>query len=122
LLEPLGNIYGVADKLLLMGFSDLLMTVSLVGGRLFQIGASMVVVDTLVHNFLNRTGVLKQCHAEHVFGAACYRPGGCAEIIRAAAKRIDARPYGPGFPRSFPRLVQHAIWLCVPKTQIRIYW
>jgi hypothetical protein len=110
LVEPMQNLYGVADKLLSMGFSDLLMSVGPMGGRLFRIGASMIVVDTLVHNFLHRTGTLKRFRAEHQFGAGCYQPGGCADIIRAAADTIDARPYGPGFPRSFPRLVQHAIW------------
>jgi hypothetical protein len=110
LLQPLRNLYGVADKILSMVLSDLLMTVGPVGGRLFQVGASMIVVDTLVHNFLHRTGVLKRSRAEHAFGAGCYQPGGCADIIRAAAETIDARPYGAGFPRSFPRLVQHAIW------------
>ena len=93
-----------------MGLSDLLMTVGPMGGRLFRVGASMIVVDTLVHNFLHRTGALKRSQVEHAFGAGCYQPGGCADIIRAAAETIDARPYGKGFAQSFPRLVQHAIW------------
>jgi hypothetical protein len=110
LIEPLRNVYGIADKVIAMALSQLLMTVGPVGGRLFQVGASMIVVDTLVHNFLHRTGILKRHRVEHAFGAGCYQPGGCADIIRLAADHIDARPYGRGFPRSFPRLIQHAIW------------
>ena len=110
LIEPLKNVYGISDKVTAMALSQLLMTVGRVGGRLFRVGASMIVVDTLVHNFLHRTGILKRHRAEHAFGAGCYQPGGCADIIRRAADHIDARPYGCGFPRSFPRLIQHAIW------------
>jgi hypothetical protein len=43
-------------------------------------------------------------------GAACYRPGGCADIIQAVAEQIDARQFNPCFPQTFPRFVQHAIW------------
>ena len=42
--------------------------------------------------------------------SACYRRGGCAEIVEAVAKRIDARAFNPTFPAVFPRFVQHAIW------------
>jgi hypothetical protein len=41
---------------------------------------------------------------------ACYRPGGCADIIAAVADQIDARQFNPAFPRTFPRFVQHAMW------------
>lgn len=51
LLEPLRNVYGVADKVLSMALSGLLMAVGHKGGPLFRVGASMIVVDTLVHNF-----------------------------------------------------------------------
>ena len=56
-----------------------------------EVGASMIAVDTLVHNFLHRTGILHRLDATHAYGSACYRPGGCAEIVDAVAKRIDAR-------------------------------
>ena len=70
----------------------------------------MVTVDTLVHNFLHRTGILHRFRAGHAYGAACYRPGGCADIIAAVVQRIDARAFNPAFPAVFPRFVQHAIW------------
>jgi hypothetical protein len=48
--------------------------------------------------------------AAHPYGLACYRPGGCAEIIQAVAEGIDARQFNPSYPQTFPRFVQHAIW------------
>ncbi len=74
-------------------------------------GGSFVAVDSLVHNHLHRTGILRRLGAEHAYGLACYRPGGCAEIINCLAQRIDAREFNPAFPAIFPRFVQHAIWL-----------
>jgi hypothetical protein len=70
----------------------------------------MIAIDTLVHNFLHRTGILARFGADHLYGAACYRPGGCADIITVAAQRIDARRFNRAFPTVFPRFVQHAIW------------
>ena len=62
------------------------------------------------HNFLHRTGILYRFNADHLYGVACYQPGGCADIIQAVAERIDARQFNPSYPRIFPRFVQHAIW------------
>jgi hypothetical protein len=76
----------------------------------FETGRVMVAIDTLVHNFLHRTGILESCGTPHRYGPPCYAEGGCAEIIRAAADRIDARSFNPSFPKIFPRFVQHAIW------------
>jgi hypothetical protein len=70
----------------------------------------MIAIDTLVHNFLVRTGILKRFEADHSYGAACYQTGGCADIIEAVAQRIDARQFNPSFPQPFPRFIQHAIW------------
>ena len=58
----------------------------------------MIAIDTLVHNFLVRTGILARFDADHSYGAACYQAGGCADIIAAVADRIDARQFNPGFP------------------------
>jgi hypothetical protein len=65
----------------------------------------MIAVDTLVHNFLHRTGILHRFQADHAYGLACYQPGGCAEIIETVAHQIDARQFDRRFPR-FPRFVQ----------------
>jgi hypothetical protein len=110
LIGPLRNVYGISDKVLTMALSGLL-----IGARgrrpvWFETGKAMIAIDTLVHNFLHRTGILENCGTSHAYGAACYATGGCAEVIRTVASRIDARSINPRFPPAFPRFVQHAIW------------
>jgi hypothetical protein len=107
---PLRNVYAVADKVLMMALSNILIGGATDRPRWVEVGSAMIAVDTLVHNFLHRTGILARFDADHPYGAACYRPNGCAEIIRAVANRIDARAFNPAFPQPFPRFVQHAIW------------
>jgi hypothetical protein len=41
-----------------------------------KVGASMIAIDTLVHKFLHRTGILKRFEAAHPYGPGCYRPPG----------------------------------------------
>jgi hypothetical protein len=104
------NIFGVADKVLMMAFASLLMSAPAKYSGWFGVGAAMVAVDTLVHAFLARTGVLQRLGHEHPYGPACYQQKGCADAIRSVAAHIDCRKYNPGFPVNFPRFVQHAIW------------
>jgi hypothetical protein len=109
LVEPMRSIYGVSDKLLAMVLSDLLLT----GSRhkyWREVGVSFVVVDSLVHNFLHRTGILRRLGADHAYGPACYRPGGCADALYTIADYIDVSALNPGYPKIFPRFVQLAIW------------
>jgi hypothetical protein len=110
LIGPLREVYGVSDKVLTMTLSGLLLAAPGDMPVWVEVGGSMIAVDTLVHNFLVRTGILRRFDADHAYGMACYRPGGCASIIEAVSGRIDARQFNPAFPRSFPRFVQHAIW------------
>jgi len=110
LIGPLRNVYGVSDKILTMTLSGLLLGVSDDRPNWFETGKGMIAIDTLVHNFLHRTGILDDCGTPHGFGAACYGSGGCAEIIRTVASQIDASAFNGRFPRVFPRFVQHAIW------------
>jgi len=110
LIAPLREIYGVSDKVLTMALSSLLLGAPKRMRLWHEVGASMIAIDTLVHNFLHRTGILHRFDAAHAYGSACYRPGGCADIIQAVAERIDARAFNPAFPMVFPRFVQHAIW------------
>jgi hypothetical protein len=110
LIEPMREIYGVSDKVLAMALSSILLGAPKKMLLWIEVGGSMIAVDTLVHNFLHRTGILARFNANHLYGAACYRPGGCADIIAAVADRIDARQFNPAFPAAFPRFVQHAIW------------
>ena len=109
LVDPMRSIYGVSDKVLAMALSSLLLT----GKRRkhwFDVGASFVVVDTLVHNFLHRTGILCRLNANHAYGPGCYRPGGCADVLYTLADYIDVSALNPAYPRVFQRFVQGAVW------------
>ena len=110
LIGPLRNVYGVSDKVLKMALTGLMIGVRSQRPAWFETGKSMMAIDTLVHNFLQRTGILAGCGTSHPYGAPCYGPGGCAEIIREIAIRIDARNFNRSFPAAFPRFVQYAIW------------
>jgi hypothetical protein len=110
LIEPLRNIYGVSDKVLALALSDILIGAADVRPRWLEVGVHLIAVDTLVHNFLHRTGILVRFRAGHPYGPGCYRPGGCADIIRLVASKIDAREFNRTFPAIFPRFVQLAIW------------
>jgi hypothetical protein len=108
LIEPLKEVYGVSDKILMLALACLFLGSH--RRRWREVGGGMIAVDTLVHNFLHRTGILHRCGADHTYGPGCYRPGGCADIIEAVAHRIDARQFNRRFPKTFPRFVQNAIW------------
>ena len=108
-IGPLREIYGVSDKVLTMSLSSILLGAPKRLHLWHEVGGSMIAIDTLVHNFLVRTGILKRFDVDHSYGAACYQSGGCADIVEAVAQRIDARQFNPTFPQPFPRFVQHAI-------------
>ena len=108
-IGPLRNVFGIADKVLAMAMSHLLMGASR-KPRWVEVGATCIAVDTLVHNFLHRTGILRRFSAEHPYGPACYQAGGCETIIRLISANIDAREFNAAFPANFPRFVQSAIW------------
>jgi hypothetical protein len=110
LIAPLREIHGVSDKVLTMALSSILLGAPTRLRLWHEVGASMIAIDTLVHNFLHRTGILHRFGADHAYGSACYRRGGCADIIETVAERIDAKTFNPAFPAVFPRFVQHAIW------------
>jgi hypothetical protein len=110
LLQPLRSVHGIGSKVISMALTELLLGADLKRERWLTTGASLIVIDTLVHNWLHRTGILTELGAEHAYGPACYRPGGCAEIIEQIATQIDARQFNPSFPAVFPRHIQKAIW------------
>ncbi|MFY9835015.1 MAG: hypothetical protein WAK55_00820, partial [Xanthobacteraceae bacterium] len=109
LIGALRNVYGVSDKVLAMALSTLLLAAPR-RPLWTEVGATFVAVDTLVHNFLHRTGILRRLSADHPYGDRCYRPGGCAEDLHLLPANIDARQFNPAFPATFPRFVQSAIW------------
>jgi hypothetical protein len=110
LVDPLREVYGVSDKVLTMALSQLLLGAARSRRHWREVGGTMIAVDTLVHNFLHRTGILNRFEARHSYGPACYRPRGCAEIIETIAGEIDASRLDRRFPKTFPRFVQYAIW------------
>ena len=110
LIEPMREMYGVSDKVLAMALSALLLGAPRNMGLWIEVGGSMIAIDTLVHNFLHRTGILARFNANHLYGAGCYQLGGCSDIIQIVAEHIDARQFNPTFPQTFPRFVQYAIW------------
>jgi len=110
LIEPLRNVYGISDKVLAMALSGILIGAAAVRPKWLEVGVQLIAVDTLVHNFLHRTGILSRFKAAHPYGPGCYRPGGCADIVARIAREIDARVFNRTFPAYLPRFVQHAIW------------
>jgi hypothetical protein len=110
LVGALRHVYGVSDKVLTMALSGLLIGAPADQSHWRAVGAAMITVDTLVHNFLIRTGILGRFGADHPYGNDCYGPTGCAEILDQVAAAIDARQFNPAFPQTFPRFIQHAAW------------
>jgi hypothetical protein len=103
-------VHGISNKVVSMALAHLLLGANKRRALWIETGAIMIAVDTLVHNFLHRTGILARFHSAHPYGPRCYAPGGCAEIIELIAANIDAKRFNPTFPAVFPRFVQHAIW------------
>jgi hypothetical protein len=110
ILEPLGHVHGVSNKVLNMALSDLLLAMGSEKPLWLEAGAGMIAIDSLVHNWLHRTGILSKLDSEHPYGERCYGARGCEKIIRSASTLIDARQYNADYPADFPRFVQKAIW------------
>jgi hypothetical protein len=110
LVGELTRIAGVSSKVISMMFADLLLAADPKRPRWVETGASMIAIDTLVHNFLVRTGIHDRLGIDHKFGAACYGPKGCSGVLDGIARAIDARAFNKAFPTYFPRFVQAAIW------------
>ena len=110
LIEPLRHVFGASDKVLAMTISDLLLAGSVGRPTWLAAGVRLVAIDTLVHNFLHRSGILRRFAADHAYGPACYRPSGCADIIGLVAEKLDARQFNRDYPAIFPRFIEHAIW------------
>jgi hypothetical protein len=102
-VEPLSHVHRVSNKVLSMAFADLLLAGDARRTLWTEAGGVLIAVDTLVHNFLHRTGTLRRLGANHLYGPACYAPDGCADILERVAATIDARRFNPAFPANFPR-------------------
>jgi hypothetical protein len=110
ILGPMRNIFGLGDKVLSMALADLLLAAQDGRTHWHELGGSFVAIDTLVHKFFVRTGILRSLKAQHPYGPKCYEPSGCTGALMGIARRIDAREFSGNYPRYFPRFVQHAIW------------
>ena len=51
-----------------MALSCLLLGAPKKMGLWIEVGGSMIAIDTLVHNFLHRTGILHRFNANHLYG------------------------------------------------------
>jgi hypothetical protein len=71
----------------------------------------MIAVDTLVHNMLHRTGILRFYQPSHEYGPMCYEKKGCFTVIDKVSKLIDCSNFNKGYPAYFPRFVQHSLFI-----------
>ena len=120
LIAAFSNVHAVSTKLIAMTFAVLLMTGDPRRPHWVKVGQSLVAIDSLVHNFLHRTGILAAFDRQHSYGNRCHRSDGCAGVIRDLAARIDASQINPRFPKTFPRLIQFAIWAFCAETRANI--
>ncbi len=90
-IGPLREVYGVSDKVLTMTLSCILLAAPKRLHLWHEVGASMIAIDTLVHNFLVRTGILARFEADHSYGAACAAAVVGGLLIAFAAMPKDDR-------------------------------
>lgn len=117
---PLAHVYGISDKVLNMSLASLLLAGDIDRTEWIKAGAEMIAIDSLVHNWLHRSGILKAMKAGHEYGAECYKEGGCAELLSDISRHIDARKYNRSYPSYFPRFVQFAIWRFCGQSELNI--
>src|SRR4029077_16199070 len=112
LLQPIVQISGVSNKVASMALATLLLAGDRRRPLWIEAGGVLIAIDTLVHNFFCRTGILSHLGTPHPYGARCYGAGGCAEVLDHIAAQIDARRFSRVFPANFQLLVLSAIGLC----------
>ena len=111
LIGPLRNVYGVSDKVLAMALSSMLLGAGKQRPLWFEVGATFVAVDTLVHNFLHRTGILGRLSCEPIRTATgAIGPAGALTFSVSSPPRSMRGNSIAAFPKTFPRFVQSAIW------------
>jgi len=108
-IQKVTRIANVGPKLAHMAMSTLFLTLY-PGWDYRRVGLHMIAVDSLVHNFLHRTGILGFYQLDHAYGPRCHTEKGCLGVIQDLAGRIDCREFNPTLPSNFPRLIQYHIW------------
>jgi hypothetical protein len=109
LVGEMAQIFNVGRKLTNMTLSGLLYARN-GNWNYSRVYPHMVAVDTLVHEFLHRTGTLKLFGREHKYGEACHSPEGCVGVINDISRQIDCTRYSGEYPEYYPRMVQACIW------------
>lgn len=74
-IQTFSQVYNVGPKLIDMAFSHIYFT-QYPGWDYRRVGAEMVAIDTLVYNFLSRTGTLDEYKKPHKYGPACHTQKG----------------------------------------------
>jgi hypothetical protein len=108
-IKKVTTIANVGPKLAHMALSCLFLT-AYPGWDYRRVGLHMIAVDSLVHTFLHRTGILANYQLDHPYGPRCHAQKGCLGVIQDLASRIDCRKFNPTLPACFPRFVQYHIW------------
>ncbi len=103
---PFAEITGIGNKIASMVLADLLIGGDPTRERWVTAGGRMTAIDSLVHNTLARTGIIDARGLRHTMGAACYQPGGCADVIEQLAAELSSEDNATVLPRE----LQHAIW------------
>jgi hypothetical protein len=110
LMAAFTSVSGVSRKLAAMMLAVLLCSAGPERPLWIKVGLSMVAIDSLVHNFLHRTGIIRAYGVQHLYGQSCFGLGGCEAIIRDLAERQSDRSFFMAGPPISPRELQHAIW------------
>lgn len=120
LIAAFSRVRGVSSKLINMMLAMLLMAGDPNRRSWVRVGQTMVAVDSLVHNFFHRTGILAAYKAEHPYGQRCFGQSGCTAVLYDLASQINAKEFNRTFPRAFPRFVQYAIWSFCAELRLNI--
>jgi hypothetical protein len=104
------GVFGISDKVISMALATLLLSAPDQKKEWKRAGGSLIVVDTLVHNFLHRTGLASLFGSTHFYGPGCYSKDGCFDVLESISKLVDARRFDARFSSYFPRFVQLAVW------------
>jgi hypothetical protein len=120
LVAELSQVFGVSNKVIAMAFSVLLVGADPAREDWVLVGQQLVAIDSLVHNFLHRTGILAMFGVAHPYGDRCYGAGGCETVVRELARRLSASARRRSATGLSPYLVQFAIWQFCAETRANI--
>jgi hypothetical protein len=67
LIKPLSQVHGLSSKLWSMSLATLLLGLDNKRTLWRDVGGDMIAVDSLVHGFLTRSGILRGLNAEHPY-------------------------------------------------------